>query len=129
MCLCTARTRVDLQYASHGILFLTEHIAKLKVLDGFECAFVVGIHFLFRHHFIAVELHSEGKLVGSSSDLFIAVKPFLDVLNEFHLLLGTLRVFPEIGSLSAEVFLLKFYFLLFDVEIAVKRICSVLNIL
>ena len=125
----TAGTRVDLHHAVHRILFLAEHVLQLQILDGGNSLGIVVIHLLLGHHLIMVEIVGQLQLVGQGTHLLIAIQPSLDVLHLLHLDLRPLGVFPEVGSLRTQVFLLKFYLFPIDVQIAVQVICAFEDIL
>ena len=121
-------SRVDFQHTVHRILLLAQHIHQLQVLDSFHGIAVVGVYLLLCDHLVLVEIKGQGKLVGAKLGLFVAFQPLLNALDLLHLLLRTLRVIPEIGSLSAQLLLLEFYFLCINIKVTVQVLAPLLNV-
>ncbi len=128
LALGAAGTAVYLQHHVHRIFFLAEHVFQLETLYRRHGPGVVVVHFLLGDHLFLVEIESELQLIGTRAHFGISVYPPFYALHFLHLLLGTLRVFPEVGRLRAQVFLLKFYLFPVYVEIAAQGVGTLDNI-
>ena len=124
----TTGATINLQHGIHRILFLTKHVHQFQILNGLHGFGVVVVNFLLCHHLLLKEVEGQLQFVCHGAHLVIAIKPLLDALHLLHLLLSTLTIFPEVGRLRAEVFLLVFYLLLIDFEIPIQRIGSLHHI-
>ena len=129
LALGAAGARVYLHHAVHRVFLLAQHVLQLEVFDGGDSLRVVVVYLLFGYEFVFMELEGELQLVGELAHMGVALYPALQRLHLLHLLLGALRVFPEVGRLRAELFFFKFYFLLVDIKIALEGICTLKHIL
>lgn len=75
-----------------------------------------------------MEVEGELQFIGKLTHVSIAFYPTLQRLHLLHLFLSTLRVFPEVGSLRAELFFFVFYFLLVYVKIVLEGIGALKHI-
>ena len=127
--LCTSGTRVDLQHTVHRVFLLTEHVLQFQVLNELQCPRIVGIHLLLGHHLVMVEVKRQLQFISRQFDAVISFDPLFNTLHLLHLLLRTLHILPEVGSLRTQLLLLKLHFFLVDVEIAIQGFGSIEYIL
>ena len=120
---------VYLQHTVHRVFLLAQHILKFKVLDSLHSLGIVIVNLLLGDHLVLIEVESELELIGKSLHLGVAIEPLLYGLHLLHLLLGTFGVVPEVGRLSTQVFLLKFYLFLVYLKVSVKRLGALHDIL
>ena len=116
--LSSTRTGIDFEHTRHLIFLAAKHVLHLKclyLLNGFGIS-VINLFFL--HHTFLMEINGKGKFVNICANFLITIDPTLKFLYCFHLLLGFLGIFPEIGSLRMELRLLEFYLLFVNIKIA-----------
>ena len=94
-------TRHDLQDSAHLILLLAEHVLQLQFLRQVDGMGIGGIHLLFRHGLLLIEVEREFQLLDGILHIVIAIHPFLDVLDFLHLRLRGFLVVPETRGLCA----------------------------
>ena len=129
LALRTTGTRVYLHHTVHRVFLLAQHVHQLKALNGVDGGSIVGIHLLLSHQLLLVIVEGKLQFVGKTSHLLVALNPFLNRFYLLHLFLRPLGVVPEVGSLSAQLFLFKFYLLLVYIKIVVQRFGTLEHIL
>ena len=128
LALRAAGSRIYFQYTIHLVGFLTKHILEFKGLYGSGCLCIGLIHFLFRYQFILVEIECKLQLIRHNLDFIVAGNPLLQAFHFLHLSFGGFLVIPEPRSLRAQLLLFHLYFFSFDVQIAVQRFGTFLDI-
>ena len=124
-----ASTRVYLEDSVHRVFLAPQHVLEFELFyrgDGFV---IESIHLFLGDEFLLVELESRVEFVAKRLDLCVALEPFLQPFDEFHLLLGTLLVVPETWGLRAKQFFFVLYLLAVDVEVAVELLGAVFHFL
>ena len=120
----TSGTGIDFQHRVHRVFLLPQHIAQLKVFKGIHRTTVQSVHLFFGNHLFLVEIKSKFQLIAQRLDLLITVNPLLQALYFFHLFFRSLGIVPKPRCLCAELLFLHLDFLVFNIQIAVKRLST-----
>ena len=129
LCLGATSTRIDLEHAVHIVGLLAEHVLQLQLLYSLESGSVGGVQLGLGDEFVLAELEGHFHLVGEALHLLVAVDPSLQLLHLLHLRLCLLGIVPESRYLRTQLLLLYLYLLVFNRQIAIQRLCALLNIL
>ena len=101
----TARTGIDLKYATHLVRLIAQHIAELQLLDQMERLFVGLINLFLADNLLFHVCVSQFQFLGRCLHLMIKLDPFLQLLHLLHLRLSPFGIFPKAGILRAQLFL------------------------
>ena len=124
----TACPRDDLQHRRHLVLFVTQHILHLQVLNLRKSVRISRIHLFFGHQLLAVVLITEVQLLHRRAYTFVSVDPSFDALHLAHLRLGSLGVIPESRSLRMQLFFLQLDAFLVDLQVRFQLVRTLLYV-
>ena len=112
----TTGTRVDFQYHAQLVLFATQHVAQLEILNQRHRMVINLVDLLFRNDTLFYKVEGQLQLLDRFLDFGIAVYPEVQRFYLFHLRFGLLLVFPEVGHMGAQLLFFYLDFLRIDVK-------------
>ena len=124
-----AGAAVYLHHAVHRILLLSQHVHQLQLLDGLQSLPVVAVYLILGDHLVLEEVEGQLQLVGLQPDVIVAVNPSFDAFHLLHLLLSPFGIFPEVGSLCAEILFLPLHLLLVNAQVMFQFVGAIEYIL